>query len=393
MKDLSFFLLVIVSLSVGHSTTHAQLAYEFVFDLSGATPTEAPGLVANGDPLVGGTAEMTIYSNNTMDYNIELEDDRYRVTQAHFYNMNKTSGTSGNPDHGDSIICWGGRWASGGDSDDYLIGTGYSNGRLDEVVADPTSWFLIIHTEGGHFANDSGGLLIPYIDDPSGPQETSVTGVPESEREKRFNNRVGKTLLDLVLRVDNDHDPAAPFYSPTEPENLNDTPFADANGNMWVEPDGANGWQLTSEAITQGYDLETEYLFYLYDDQGPSWDFGGPEGALGGFLSPAVTMNGDLNTDDVVDVNDWTTFAAVYGNDLGGLTPVQAYLNGDINQDGLHSLADIRLFRELLTQAGVTSSQLRLVSVPEPSSMWSMVIVVVFMVSSLTTRSLAENVS
>ena len=185
--------------------------------------------------------ELTIYDTNTMDYRIVLEDDRYRVTQAHLYNMDKTSGTSGNPDHGDSIICWGGRWASGGDSDDYLVGTGYSNGRLDEVVADPTEWFLIIHTEGGHFANDSSGLLIPYVDDPSGPQETSVTGVPESERERRFNNRVGKTLLDLVLRVDNDHDPAAPYYSPTEPTNLNDAPFADANGNMWVEPDGANG--------------------------------------------------------------------------------------------------------------------------------------------------------
>ena len=80
---------------------------------------------------------------------------------------------------------------------------------------------------------------------------------------------------------------------------------------------------MTTEAITQGYDLETEYLFYLYDDQGPSWDFGGPEGALGGFLSPAIAMDGDLNLDDVVDVHDWAKLSAVYGSDLAGLEPLK----------------------------------------------------------------------
>ena len=34
-----------------------------------------------------------------------------------------------------------------------------------------------------------------------------------------------------------------------------------------------------------------EYLFYRYDDQGPSWDYGGPEGVGGGVLNPFFRMD------------------------------------------------------------------------------------------------------
>ena len=273
------------------SPTFPSTPEELVFtvDLTGTPNPVVPGLVPHGDPNVSGTARLTIRDNNTMDYDIVLSDDRYRVTQAHLYNINKTSGTSGNPAHGDSIICWGGRWernAAGGDSSDFLTGHGYSNGRLAEVLAEPEEWALILHTEGGHFALNNDGGLITFDSNRSGIQETSVTGVPESERATRFNNRVGKTLLDRVLREDNVNDFSAPFHDPEALGNLNATPFADADGKMWVEPDGLGGWGLTADAVSRGYDLETEYLFYLYDDQGPVWDFGGPEGALGGFLAP-----------------------------------------------------------------------------------------------------------
>ena len=81
-------------------------------------------------------------------------------------------------------------------------------------------------------------------------------------------------------------DPAAPTHAPNALGNQSATPFPDAAGNLWVEPDGNDGWQLTAEAVSRGYDLVTEYLFCLYDDQGPAWDFGGPEGAMTGFLRP-----------------------------------------------------------------------------------------------------------
>jgi hypothetical protein len=39
-----------------------------------------------------------------------------------------------------------------------------------------------------------------------------------------------------------------------------------------------------------------EYLFYLYDDQGPEWDYGGPEGAGGGVLIPCAEMPKTMTT-------------------------------------------------------------------------------------------------
>lgn len=255
---------------------------KLVATLSGEPNSQVAGFVPHGNGNVSGFAEFTIYPNHTMDYNIVVNGNEYDLTQAHFYNINKTSGTSGNPAHGDSIICWGGRWANGGNSDDYLQGTGYSNSRLREVVENPEDWMVILHTEGGEFAVDGQGGLVKYDRD---LHETNELGVPENERATRFNNRVGRTLIDLTLRADNDRDPAAPYFAPDRPENLASGPFADANGQHWVEfNETTQSFQLTTAAVAAGYDLETEYLFYLYDDQGPTWDFGGPEGAVGGFL-------------------------------------------------------------------------------------------------------------
>ncbi|MGI9455575.1 MAG: PEP-CTERM sorting domain-containing protein, partial [Aeoliella sp.] len=344
--------------------------FEFTFDLSGEPNILVPGFVPHGDPEVSATATLTIRDNNTMDYDIVLSDDRYRVTQAHLYNINETSGTSGNPAHGDSIICWGGRWednAAGGNSSDFLVGHGYSNGRLSEVLADPDGWYLMLHTEGGHFATDNGGL-ITYDPNLSGPQETSVTGVPQSERANRYNNRVGKTLLDMVLREDNTSDPNAPFHDPTAPSNQNTTPFPDADGNLWVESDGNGGFQLTSAAISAGYDLTTEYLFYLYDDQGPSWDFGGPEGAMGGFLQTPILL-GDLNFDDKVDSDDWLMYIAGLGVDMTGLTDEQSYVLGDLNGDQFNNHADLVAFKNAYEAFNSGSSFAQINSaVPEPSS-------------------------
>ena len=57
--------------------------------------------------------------------------------------------------------------------------------------------------------------------------------------------------------------------------------FLDANGIAWVDENGA----LTEEAVAMGYDLETEYLFFNYRDNGQSDRWGGPDGGAGGFLT------------------------------------------------------------------------------------------------------------
>ena len=364
--------------------------FEFTVELSGKPNPFVPGFVPHGDPQATAQATLTIRDNNTMDYNIVLSDDRYRVTQAHLYNINKTSGTSGNPAHGDSIICWGGRWESnavGGDSSDFLTGHGYTNGRLSEVLADPSEWFLMLHTEGGHFAVDETGGLIPYDPNPAGLQETSVTGVPESERAVRFNNRVGKTLRDLVLREDNANDPTAPFQDPSNPLNQSASPFPDANGNLWVEPDGLGGLQLTQEAINRGYDLSTEYLFFLYDDQGPSWDFGGPEGALGGFLKQPILL-GDLDFDDDIDRDDWLSYLAGLGSDMTGLTDEESYLLGDLNGDQQNNHADFLAFKAAFESfnPGASIADLAL-TVPELSTA-VLLIIGTFLASSRRVREI-----
>ncbi len=328
--------------------------------LSGLPNSKVSGFVPHGNSAVTGTAEFRIYPNNTMDYQILVDGNAYPVTQAHFYNINKTSGTSGDPAHGDSIICWGGRWANGGDSDEYLQGTGYVNGRLVEVLENPEDWMLIVHTAGGHFANDPSGELVEYD---RLVHETNELGVPENERSTRFNNRVGRTLLDMTLREDNARDRSAPFYDPNDPANVVTEPYADGNGVRWVEFDeDSQQYVLTADALAMGYDLETEYLFYLYDDQGPTWDFGGPEGAFGGFLRTRIA--GDLNNDGSIDGGDFLLWQRHNGST--GNTP---YSFGDGDGDGDTDSEDLALWQ---TQYGVPASSQGAVgnatSVPEPTA-------------------------
>ncbi len=259
--------LSVVGLRVDHACAAEQILY---VQLSGAPNPIAPGLVPHGDPSAKGVATLVFHPDTlTMDFAIQL-DSPYVVTQAHMYHL-------GIKPNGDSVFCWGGRWSD----HDFLMDEGFqlSAAHFNSVMANPSEWYLMIHTEGGHFANEGAGLIV-YDPD---LHETSVTGQTESGT--RFNNRVGMRLDDRRLRLDN------PYYTQDNAafpaghfDRLNDTPYVDALGNQWLEPDGQGGFQLTQAALAAGYDLETEYLFYRYSDDGPQWDYGGPEGALGGFL-------------------------------------------------------------------------------------------------------------
>ncbi len=341
------------------------VVFERHVTLTGQPALGEPGWVANGDPQLTGTAVLTFDTvAGTLDFDIQLENDRYVVTQAHIYEV-------GTDAQGDSDYCWGGRWSS---HTDYLQGTGFgvSGARINGARTNPENWFLMIHTEGGHFANDGNGL-IPYN---SSVHETQpYSGVTESGA--RFNNRVGRRLDDLLLREVNPVSGSYPNSVYPDPDHFlreNDQPFPDALGNAWLESDGSGGWKLTPLAIALGYDLDTEYLFYRYDDQGPSWDFGGPEGAAGGFLTNPFEVIGDLNLDGNVDAADWPLLVNRYGSDLSGLTEEQRLLAGDLNLDGQHSLADITEFRNVFVAGGGQLSDLASVTVPEPATL-SMLIV------------------
>ena len=326
--------------------------------LSGQPAPGEPGWITHGDPQLTGTAVLTFDTvAGTLDFDIQLEDDRYIVTQAHIYEV-------GTDAQGDSDYCWGGRWSG----HDFLQDTGFgvSAARINGARDNPENWLLMVHTEGGHFANDGSGL-IPY--NSAGHETQPYSGVTESGA--RFNNRVGRTLDNLLLREVNPVSGSYPNSTYPDPNHFlreNDQPFADALGNTWLESDGSGGWQLTPAAIGAGYDLNTEYLFYRYDDQGPSWDFGGPEGAVGGFLVDPFGLRGDLNLDGNVNTADWLLLIAAYESDLSGLSPLEALQAGDLDSDGIHSLADIQLFRQEFIAAGGNRADLLTAVVPEPSA-------------------------
>jgi len=243
------------------------------------------GFAPHGNKGLTGTGTFTFDpTDNTMDWSITLDENdanQFNVTQAHFYNLDRKS-------NGDSIFCWGGRWSD----DAFLSGEGFgiSSQVMSEILANPEQWVLVLHTEGGHFAVDEQGQLVEYD---ANVHEVSETGQAESG--DRYNNRVAKKLTDLLLREQNPHsggfgqsafDAVYPDTDHFDREHT--SPFADADGNQWIEWDDAQGeFVLTSYAESMGLvpaDLDKEFLFYRYDDQGPQWDYGGPEGAAAGLL-------------------------------------------------------------------------------------------------------------
>ncbi|MGE4602540.1 MAG: hypothetical protein AAEJ65_06520, partial [Planctomycetota bacterium] len=286
----------------------------------------------HGDPQVLGEATFLINpNNNTMDWVIELEDDRYIVTQTHMYSPHYKP-------NGDSIFCWGGRWSY----HDFLAGTGYSlhGAHLQEMIDTPSMWTLVIHTEGGHFAVDENGELIPYD---GAAHETSESGQVESGA--RYNNRVPRRLDNRLLREQNPYSGGfgdstfdAVYPDPDHFLRENPTPFPDADGNQWISyDDDADRWVPSEYGASRGLtndDIDNvEYLFYRYDDQGPSWDYGGPEGAAGGILREPEECPVDFNGDGLVDAADLGLLLAAWG--LDGAT--------DINGDGTTDVADLQM--------------------------------------------------
>ncbi len=128
----------------------------------------------------------------------------------------------------------------------------------------------MLHFAGGHFATDDNGRLIEWDGSPF--MEASFGGMNSIRPD--CNARIGRRLNDKDFGT-------ADACNPMMHGVLADDYFMDANGNLWVDADG----NLTPEAIAQGYDLNTEYLFYNYRDNGQSDRWGGPDGGAGGFLT------------------------------------------------------------------------------------------------------------
>lgn len=264
----------------------------FTFDVCGAPNSVEPGWVPNGDPMLNGKVTLTIDSKKglmSLHPSPELlESKRYMTLHAHLYDLKKRYDLT---EMGQSTICWayynhngrGGVCAR----DDYecqaLTGVenwpwteyGYAvewyRDYLRTVAAEGgEGWWLMLHTTGGHFATDDAGRLIEW--DGSSFMESSFHGL-NSIRPK-CNARIGRTLADRDFGTG---DACNPMLEGVEADHY----FPDARGTLWVDEEG----NLTPEAVAMGYDLETEYLFYNYRDNGQSDRWGGPDGAAGGFLT------------------------------------------------------------------------------------------------------------
>ena len=207
---------------------------------------------------------------------------------------------------------------------------------MEEMIEDPGMWTLVVHTEGGHFALDTDGQLVVYD---AALHETSVSG--QVETSGRYNNRVPRLLTDRLLREQNPHsghfgEEAFDAVYPDRDHFLreNDVPFPDAQGNQWIEFDEESAtWVPSEHGALRGLTSEdigqTEFLFFRYDDQGPYWDYGGPEGAGGGVLMVPVECIADLTGDALVDGADLTFLLGAWG-EAGG----SADIDGSGHVDG-----------------------------------------------------------
>ncbi len=274
------------------ATAKAELL-TYTFQVCGAPNSYEPGWVPNGDPNVNGEITLIIDSENgllTLEPSQQLLDSiRYPVIHAHLYDLQKRYD---NTDLGQSTICWayyntegerGGTCAE----DDYdcqaLTGVvdwpwesyGYYVEWYRDYIRtvaeeEAEGWWLMLHTAGGHFATDEDGHLIEWDGSPF--MESSFYGMNDITPE--CNARIGRTLDN---RDFGHGDTCNDFLVGVDADDY----FVDANGVAWVDENG----NLTEDAIAHGYDLETEYLFYNYRDNGQSDRWGGPDGGAGGFLT------------------------------------------------------------------------------------------------------------
>ncbi|MEN1678662.1 MAG: M14 family zinc carboxypeptidase [Planctomycetota bacterium] len=90
-------------------------------------------------------------------------------------------------------------------------------------------------------------------------------------------------------------------------------------------------------------------------------------------LALAETLNadfGDLNTDGQIDVADYTLLVAGSEASTAGLTPLEAYMAGDLNSDGVNDGLDFGLFKDAFIAANGAPAFARLVAgVPEPGAL------------------------
>lgn len=280
------------AMAKAEKSTPGATAKVFTFPVCGAPNSTVPGWTPHGDPRLNGEMTAIIeFGKLTLEPSQELLDsNNYVSIHAHLYDAQHRP-DSENTDLGQSTICWAyyNTEPRGGicDYDDYdcqaLTGVTdwpwtqygyYVNWYKDYLrkvsMENGEGWWFMLHTSGGHFATDESGHLVEW--DGSDEMEASFGG--KNDLRPNCNAHIGRTLADRNLGTG---DTCNDFLL----NSMNEDYFMDGNGVDWIDSEG----NLTADAIAHGYDLDTEYLFYNYRDNGQSDRWGGPDGGAGGFLS------------------------------------------------------------------------------------------------------------
>jgi len=84
---------------------------------------------------------------------------------------------------------------------------------------------------------------------------------------------------------------------------------------------------------------------------------------------PSPAAPGDLNEDGLINIDDWLAFKAGANTDLAGLDAADAYVLGDLDLDGAHSIDDVVLFRQFYDDAHGRGAFATIQAVPEPSTL------------------------
>lgn len=91
--------------------------------------------------------------------------------------------------------------------------------------------------------------------------------------------------------------------------------------------------------------------------------------SFGQAFADSLIVFADLNLDRSLDTADWSLFVAGSEGDLSGLTPIEAYLRGDLDGDGANSILDFGLFKSAFEQHNGSGAFAQMLSgVPEPSA-------------------------
>lgn len=93
------------------------------------------------------------------------------------------------------------------------------------------------------------------------------------------------------------------------------------------------------------------------------------------FAEVLVPTFGDLDSNGTIGIGDWLILTQNAQTSTAGLTPIDAYRVGDLNQDGANDVLDFALFKEAFQQANGPGSFSRLLAgVPEPRSFYLLAI-------------------